>query len=259
VGPHENEEATLLKQQLQLLEELQRHDARLQEQENVLKTLPEKLQTLKNDLAKFEALLLKERAGLAETEKFRRDLEGQLKTDENNIARSKSKLTQVKTSKDYMAAQREIETTRKMLADREEELLKLIEVVEAAKKTIAGHENDIAELRGHVATEEQSTETRLAEVRAQTAGARTERDAIASQVKPDVLKKYSTIRLRRGLAVVPVLKGVCQGCHMSIPPQLFNLLQRGTSIEFCPQCARIIYWSELMKDKELEAGENEKS
>ncbi len=248
-----------MKQQLQLLEELQRHDARLQEQESALKTLPEKLQTLKNDLAKFEALLAKERAGLAETEKFRRDLEGQLKADEGNIARSKARLTQVKNSKDYMAAQREIEATRKMVGDREEELLKLIEVIDGTKKTIAGHEKDIAELREHVAKEEATTETRIAEVRASTASARAERDQIAAQVRPDVLKKYGTIRMRRGLAVVPVVKGVCQGCHMSIPPQLFNLLQRGSSIETCPQCARIIYWSELMRDKELEAAENEKA
>jgi len=245
-----------LKNQLLLLEELQRHDARLQENENALKTLPEKLQLLKNDLAKFEALLTRERASLAETEKFRRDLEGQLKSDEGNIARSKSKLTQVRTSKDYMAAQREIEATRKMVDGREDEVLKLIEVIEAAKKTIADHEKDIAELRAHVAEEEVATEAKLAEVRAKAAVERVARDAVAATVKPEILKKYGTIRMRRGLAVVPVMKGVCQGCHMSIPPQLFNLLQRGTTIETCPQCARIIYWNELMKEKELEKGES---
>lgn len=245
-----------MKNQLLLLEELQRHDARLQENENALKTLPEKLQLLKNDLAKFEALLTRERASLAETEKFRRDLEGQLKSDEGNIARSKSKLTQVRTSKDYMAAQREIEATRKMVDGREDEVLKLIEVIEAAKKTIADHEKDIAELRAHVAEEEVATEAKLAEVRAKAAVERVARDAVAATVKPEILKKYGTIRMRRGLAVVPVMKGVCQGCHMSIPPQLFNLLQRGTTIETCPQCARIIYWNELMKEKELEKGES---
>ena len=35
---------------------------------------------------------------------------------------------------------------------------------------------------------------------------------------------------------------------MNIPPQLFNVLQRGTTIEICPYCHRIIYWEELMKD-----------
>lgn len=247
-----------MKEQLQLLEELQRHDARLQEHENALKILPEKVQLLKNDLAKFEALLVRERAGLAETEKFRRDLEGQLKTDENAIARSKSKLTQVKTSKDYMAAQREIESTRKVVSEREDELLKLIEAIETTKKSIAGHEKDVAELRAHVAAEEAVTESKLAEVRARAAEERVGRDKAAAKVKPDVLKKYGTIRMRRGLAVVPVVKGTCQGCHMSIPPQLYNLLQRGTSIETCPACNRIIYWGDLMKEKELERGENEK-
>ena len=244
-----------MKTQLQLLEELQRHDAKLQEDEAALRTLPEKLQLLKNDLSKFEAQLAKERAGLAETEKFRRDLEGQLKADEGAIARAKSKLQQVKTSKDYMAAQREIEATRKIVGDREEELIKLIDAIEASKKVIAGHEKDVADLRAHVADEEKATEVKLAEVRAKTSGERAERDAVAAKVRADILKKYSSIRLRRGLAVVPVVHGVCQGCHMSIPPQLFNLLQRGTTIETCPQCARIIYWSEIMKEKELERGE----
>jgi predicted nucleic acid-binding Zn-ribbon protein len=246
-----------LKQQLQLLEELQRHDARLQEADSALKALPEKLQVLKNDLAKFEALLTRERDGLAETERFRRELEGQLKTEEGNIARAKSKLTQVRTSKDYMAAQREIEATRKIVADREEEVLKLIDAIEASKQTIAGHEKDVAELRAHVADEEKVIEARMAEVRASTSGEREARDLVAAKVRPDVLKRYGSIRLRRGLAVVPVIKGVCQGCHMSIPPQLFNLLQRGTSVETCPQCNRIIYWSEIMKETELERGESE--
>ena len=244
-----------MKSQLQLLEELQRHDARLQEADTTLKALPEKLQLLKNDLAKFETLLARERASLAETEKFRRDLEGQLKVDEGSIARAKSKLTQVRTSKDYMAAQREIEATRKTVGDREEEILKLIEAIEATKKTIEAHEKDVADLRAHVVEEEKTTEAKLAEVRSKTSGEREARDAVAAKVRPDVLKRYASIRLRRGLAVVPVVKGVCQGCHMSIPPQLFNLLQRGTSIETCPQCARIIYWSEIMKEKELERGE----
>jgi uncharacterized protein len=247
-----------LKEQLQLLEELQRHDARLQEHENALKTLPEKVQLLKTDLAKLEALLARERAGLAETEKFRRDLEGQLKTDEGAITRSKSKLTQVKTSKDYMAAQREIESTRKVVGEREDELLKLIEAIDATKKTIAAHEKDVAELRAHVATEDAATELKLAEVRAKAAEERVGRDTAAAKVKPEVLKKYGTIRMRRGLAVVPVVRGTCQGCHMSIPPQLYNLLQRGTTIETCPACNRIIYWNELMKEKELERGESGK-
>jgi hypothetical protein len=63
--------------------------------------------------------------------------------------------------------------------------------------------------------------------------------------------------MRRGLALAPVSNGTCRGCNMNIPPQLFNVLQRGTTIETCPYCHRIIYWDELMKDPEAEAGKAE--
>ena len=54
--------------------------------------------------------------------------------------------------------------------------------------------------------------------------------------------------MRRGLAVVSVRNGTCQGCNMNIPPQLYNVLQRGVTVETCPSCHRIIYWEEIMKD-----------
>lgn len=245
-----------MKQQLLLLEELQQHDAKLQEQEQALKTLPEKVQLKKTDLAKLEAIVARERAALAEAEKFRRELDMQLKSDEGNAARSKGKLSAVKTSKDYMAAQREMETQRKMIGDREEEILKLIESIESKKKAIAQMDKDTADLRAIVVEEEKVVEAKVAEVRAKVAAERAVRDVVAAKVRPDILKKYGSIRMRRGLAVVPVVKGTCQGCHMSIPPQLYNLLQRGTTVEACPTCARIIYWSELMADKKLEKDEN---
>ena len=85
------------------------------------------------------------------------------------------------------------------------------------------------------------------------AAIRGERDSLTRDVRPEVLKRYSGIRIRRGLAVVGVRNGTCQGCNMNIPPQLYNVLQRGTSIETCPSCHRIIYWEDLMKDPAADA------
>ena len=63
---------------------------------------------------------------------------------------------------------------------------------------------------------------------AQIAEERKLREVAAARVRPDVLKKYSTIRMRRGLAMVPVKNGTCQGCNMNIPPQLFNSCSAAT-------------------------------
>ena len=60
------------------------------------------------------------------------------------------------------------------------------------------------------------------------------------------LKTYDTLLSKRGYAVAPVIKGVCQGCHMALPPQLNNILARMESIETCPRCVRLVYRKELL-------------
>ena len=82
-----------MRDQLKLLEELQRHDARLQELESVMKSLPEKLRAAENALAELEKLLSKERDELLDTEAFRRSQEDDQRDAEQLLNRAKSKLS----------------------------------------------------------------------------------------------------------------------------------------------------------------------
>ncbi|MFH0900630.1 MAG: C4-type zinc ribbon domain-containing protein [Pseudomonadota bacterium] len=244
-----------MREQLKLLEELQRRDAHLQELEASRKALPEKMQSLKQNLVRMEALLQKEREGLADIEKFRREQETQLKIEEANITKAKAKQSQVRGGKEYSAAQRELEATRRTVSEREEEILKLIEAIDKSRKAIAAHEEDVARLREHVAQEEIPAMKELERIEREAAEDKRERELIAAKVEPELLKKYGTIRMRRGLALAPVVQGVCQGCHMAIPPQLYNVLQRADSVETCPNCHRLVYWDQVFKDEELEREE----
>ena len=80
----------------------------------------------------------------------------------------------------------------------------------------------------------------------QLAEARATRDAARAKVDKPWLKIYDTLAAKRGYAVAPVIKGVCQGCHMALPPQLNNILARMESIETCPRCGRLVYRKELL-------------
>jgi predicted nucleic acid-binding Zn-ribbon protein len=72
-----------------------------------------------------------------------------------------------------------------------------------------------------------------------------ERTQFCQMIDQDLLKRYDTLRQRKGgLAISPVIKGVCQSCHMGIPPQKFNELIRGNALMACPNCNRIIYWGD---------------
>ena len=148
-----------------------------------------------------------------------------------------------------MASERELQATRKSAQEREEEVAQARRAPsETAKKSIEQHEADFAALKEHVDGEEKAARSKIAELDAQIADERKLREVAAARVRPDVLKKYSAIRMRRGLAMVPVNNGTCQGCNMNIPPQVFNQLQRGDSIELCGNCNRIIYWDKMMEN-----------
>ncbi|HVV48195.1 MAG TPA: C4-type zinc ribbon domain-containing protein [Polyangia bacterium] len=244
-----------MRDQLKRLEDLQAHDAKIQELESSLKAIPAKLAATENDLARVEGLLANERQALGETEKYYGEQKGLLTDDEIQVAGAKHKLAQAKNSKEYMAAQREIEQRREGLTTREGEIAKLVEAVDAKKKLLADKAGDVEALRASIAKDNEAAKARMAEIEGKIAALRAEREQLAAAVKPDVLKRYSSIRMRRGLAVVSVRNGTCQGCNMNIPPQLYNTIQRGQSIETCPSCHRIIYWEDLMKeDKPGDAG-----
>jgi len=236
-----------LKDQLLLLTELQRHDARIQELEQMVKSFPTKLEAMNADLKRVESLLERERAQLSDTESWRKRQEEDMKTQEQRAIAAKQHSAAVKNAKEYMASERELQATRKNAADRGEEVSKLVGAVEQAKTSIEQHEADFLALKEHVASEQKQADEKIAELQKQIAEERKGREVAAGRVRPDVLKKYSAIRMKRGLALVPVKNGTCQGCNMNIPPQLFNMIQRGDSIELCGNCNRIIYWDKIME------------
>jgi hypothetical protein len=237
-----------LKEQIKLLIELQKHDARIQELEGMKKVWPQKLETLRGDVEKVEALLARERQQLDDTESWRRKQEDEARVQEGELLKAKQRSSLVKNAKEMMANERELQANRKAAQEREEEVAKLGGAVEGAKKSIAQHEGELEQLRQHVAAEEETAKVKTAEIDAQIAEAQKARTEAAAAVNPQVLKKYSSIKMRRGLALAPVKNGTCQGCNMNIPPQLFNVLQRGNSIELCGSCNRIIYWEKLIEE-----------
>jgi uncharacterized protein len=237
-----------LRDQLKKLEELQKFDAQIQELTGALQAIPAKLDATKNDLARVEGLLNNERSQLAETQRYHTEQKDLVLTDEEHLNSAKSKQSAAKNTKEYAAAQRELDITRESLANRQTEITKLVEAIQAKEKLLAERDADVKTLRASVEKDGEQAKARMAEIDGKIAALRSERDKIAASVRPDVLKRYGNIRMRKGLALAPVSGGTCRGCNMNIPPQLFNVLQRGNSVETCPYCHRIIYWEELMKD-----------
>jgi predicted nucleic acid-binding Zn-ribbon protein len=236
-----------VRDQLLNLLKLQTCDVKVRELETAAKQLPAKLDPLRRDLAKLQGMLDAERAKLAETDTWRKSQQELIDREREALKSAQSKLQASKNTKEFSAASREVENKRKSIQDRESELKKVAEASKASQDALALRDADVQKLRDELATSEAGMADQIKELDAQLTEARTARDTARAGVEKQWAKTYDTLSAKRGYAVAPVVKGVCQGCHMALPPQLNNILARMESIETCPRCGRLVYRKDMIE------------
>jgi uncharacterized protein len=240
-----------VREQLLNLLKLQTCDVKVRELDTAAKQLPAKLDPLRRDLAKLQGMLDAERAKLAETESWRKSQQELIDRERDALKIAQTKLQASKNTKEFSAASREVENKRKSIQDREGELKKVVEAASQSNQQLQTRDADVQKLRDELTTSEAGMADQVNALEAQLVEARTARDAARAQVEPKWVKTYDTLSAKRGYAVAPVVKGVCQGCHMALPPQLNNILARMESIETCPRCGRLVYRKDMIDDPAL--------
>jgi predicted nucleic acid-binding Zn-ribbon protein len=237
-----------VKEQLRYLLQLQTIDAKVKEIEAQIKSAPSRIEPARRDLAKLEAMLVVEKTRLTETETLRKQQQDALEREQESLKNAKSKLNVSKTGKEFNAATREIDNKKKSIHDREAEIKTLRTAETAAKDQTVAHEKDVDTIRQSLAADETEIAERVKVLREEQVLASTGREAIRVKVDKELLKIYESLQTKRGYSVAPVVKGVCQGCHTSLPPQMNNMLARGETVERCPRCLRIVYRPEALED-----------
>jgi predicted nucleic acid-binding Zn-ribbon protein len=230
--------------QIAALYDLQHRDRLLNQLEQKLDSIPARLKELDGDLGKLESMLEAERKKCDETRAFQKTQQAQLSDEEELVRQSKAKVNQVKTARELSATQRELESTRRMIATRSDEIGKLQQGVVETEQRIAAMQASLEELRTSATAEK----ARLAELREKLEGRiaklRTTRSKLTSKLDRDTLGTYERIRKRLGgLAFVPAHRERCMACKMVIPHQIYVVLRKGDDIPACESCGRMLYWS----------------
>jgi predicted nucleic acid-binding Zn-ribbon protein len=221
------------------------------------------LQVIDLEIAKFDAEINAEKAGLAKSEEAfnerqalieelkekieaaemqHRELEAQLADDLSRIKERQSKMMQVQTNREYQSLLKEIEDGKKNIKEKEEEIVRIMEASEANIKILAEQESLLNEEKKALTKAGTQVKKHAGAIEGKKAKIVAKRDAMAKDIKTSALRKYDMLRIRRnGKAVVGVVNGICQGCFMSIPPQHFNNILKGDRILNCPTCQRILF------------------
>ncbi len=236
-----------MREQLVLLLQLQQSDSTVRELQTALNHLPTKLDPLRRDLAKLQGMLDGERGKLNETNSWRKAQQEMIDREREALRQAQGKFQASKNTKEFNASSREVENKRKAIGDRETELKKVNEAAAQSTTQLDARSRDVDAVRAELAGSEAAMAGQLDALKAQLAEATAARDAARVQVDIQWVKIYDSLAAKKGYAVAPVVKGVCQGCHMALPPQLANVLARMQSIQTCPRCGRLIYRKELIE------------
>jgi predicted nucleic acid-binding Zn-ribbon protein len=159
------------------------------------------------------------------------------------VEHSREKLSRSRTEREANAAQRELEELRKLMRDREDEIGRLNGDAETSRLQIEATETEHSRLNTELLSREGDINSKLTVEEGKAQGKRAERESAIKALPPQLYRRYETIRSKRSTALARTTDGTCKACHMALPPQLFHRLRREPTLDQCPSCNRLIYFS----------------
>jgi hypothetical protein len=232
-------------QDLQVLKELQTLDRERQELLRQRQQLDEELAGLRGELERVQAMADTLAGTIDERQEERQELVGRLEHERGLAARAEARLPQIKTQREYLAVLKEVDAAKKQIKELGDLIAAKDRDLEALTADKGEKDAEIAALGEQTAARAAEIDGALAGLDATLAGHGRQRDGLTAQLPAALRKRYDMLFERRnGLAVVEARDGACLGCHMHLPPQLFNRLYVAKEVQTCPHCNRLLYLAE---------------
>jgi uncharacterized protein len=232
-----------IREQIPFLEELSAIDVEVRRIDEQLEKHQKGLSGMQTDLRALEDRLKVDRETLSEMERTRSELGAELRQMTQQIERSREKLARARNERESNAAQRELEELRKLHRDREEEIERLNSASDAARTAINDAEGKRSALAGELEGSQEGVTSSIGELEAERKVRMEARAKVVAKLPSMLYRRYESIRTRRPVAIAKTIDGTCLGCHMSVPPMMFQKMRRLDEFEQCPQCKRILYYT----------------
>ena len=237
-----------MKKNLLLLIELQECDSQLVSFSTKKIKLPEKLAKLDKEFHIFKNGIEQNKRKYEELKARHIESENKIKKINEGMVKTKERLLDVKNNKEYQAMLKEIEIAESSRGDIETEIISILEELDKLFLLVKKDEEILSQHRNEYETEKKIIEADLNAIDADAVSWEQKRADLRKDVSADILARYEKVKNRNnGVGVISVWKQVCNGCHMNIPPQLYNELQKTTELLSCPNCNRIMYFQDMEK------------
>ena len=243
---------SLTQEQIATLVKLQEIEIEISSIKKQLNTVDQRIEGVDKKLMDFNHTIEEQKSLINELNEKYRSYESDLQMHLDSIKKSEAKLTSVKTNKEYQSSLKEIDDLKSMNSKLEDDMIEFLDRIEEAENLLKAKTAEFSELESQLKTEKKIIQEEAEEGRQRLGNLEAEWETISGNIEAAMLATYNQIKENHAnkIGIVAVKDAVCQGCHMNIPPQMYNELQRGDSLKRCPICERIIYWEDQDKRSE---------
>jgi predicted nucleic acid-binding Zn-ribbon protein len=241
-----------LRAQIEVLASLQSIDREIKEKNQAKEIVVAEIQRWQSALEAKKIEVDLQRQVWNQKDKERQEKERVFQEESGKAVDKRMRMSRIKNIKELQALQREIDQIKQNNTALEEELIRIMEELDVCAAGLKQKEAEWTKLNEEWNTRRSELEEQRLQIESQVAEVAKGRQALVTQLNGELIERYELIFSRRGgTAVVAVIDGICQGCFMNIPPQLYNEILKGERLHLCPSCHRILYFKQtLTNDKQ---------
>ncbi len=231
--------------ELQKLIELQAIDKELLEFDRLLAAAPIQIKAGQTAMEAIAKELEQAKEVIADMKKTNKQLEADVQSENDHMAKIKTKLTAVKTNKEYSAILAEVESVKEKVSAFEDKELEIMEALEEKVSELPAIESRFKEEESNFKEYKAKKEAEFERVKGELGAVKSRRQAIVETLEPKRVELYDKVLKRNdGVAVVAVRESMCQGCFHRLRPQVIIDVKIGEEIIECAHCYRFLFWVE---------------
>jgi len=232
-----------VKDQINVLVKLQDIEIQRSKTEVEVDRIAKQIDGLDTELVQWEAKITENETRLAELNKAYRAHESDIEANQARMAKSQEKLDSVKNNKEYQSILKEMDDLKVKNSSIEDQMIECLNRMDDAQEKIESMRQEYSAFSEKIKSEKEEIYQQIEQGKKELENLQGDWESVSQTVDPELMKHYIELKDKvQGSAVAPVVKAVCDGCHMNIPPQTYNELQRFDSLKYCPFCHRLIYW-----------------
>lgn len=166
--------------------------------------------------------------------------ENELRATEQKIERTKKQASEVRTNKEFVAYRAELSNYQADSDRLQGEVLKILEVVEAAEKKTASFEQDKAGIAAKIDSAQSALDESLESVKQERDALLEKRPELRKGIPGENLQAYERVQRSRGTALAPIDGEYCSACMERLTRNDVYAVQNRSRLVQCRGCNRVL-------------------